>query len=219
MDDEAPPTNTLPGATELAALMCARLCHDFISPASAITSGIDLLEDPTAQDMHDDALGLITQSSRKLVDQLAFARVAFGASSAAEAFDARELETLAQGVFAHVRPELEWSVEPAALNKAAARAILNLAQIAAGALPMGGLAKVRAVEADDRIAISIDAEGRARLRPEVLCGLRGEPLPEGALGGQWVQAYYLHLVVTAAGGQLAAETSDEHVSLAAWVPA
>ena len=218
-DASETPVATLPNASELAALMCARLCHDFISPASAITSGIDLLEDPSAQDMHDDALGLITQSSRKLVDQLAFARVAFGASAAAEAFDARELEALAQGVFAHVRPDLEWAVEPAALNKAAARAILNLAQIAAGALPMGGLAKVRAVEADDRIAISIEAEGRARLRPEVLAGLRGEPLPEGALGGQWVQAYYLHLILQAAGGQVAAETSEERVSLAAWVPA
>ena len=217
--DDASETDALPSAHELAALLCARLCHDFISPASAITSGIDLLEDPTAQDMHDDALGLITQSSRKLVDQLAFARVAFGASAAAEAFDVRELEALAQGVFAHVRPELDWSIALPSLNKAAARTILNLAQIAAGALPMGGVAQVRAVEADGRIAISIEAEGRARLRPEVLSGLRGEPLPEGALGGQWVQAYYLHLLLQAAGGQVAAETSDEHVSLAAWVPA
>lgn len=216
MDDTA----DLPSATELAALMCARLCHDFISPASAVTSGIDLLEDPTAHDMHDDAMGLITQSARKLVDQLAFARVAFGASAAAEAFDARELEALAQGVFAHVRPDLDWSVEPATLNKAAARAILNLAQIAAGTLPTGGLAKIRAVESDGRIAISIEAEGgRARLRPEVLCGLRGEPLPDGALGGHWVQAYYLYGVLQAAGGQVAAETGEERVSLAAWVPA
>lgn len=210
-------TDTNPA--ELAAMLAARLCHDFISPASAIASGLDLLEDPTAQDMRDDAMGLIAQSSRKLVDMLAFARVAFGASASADQFDARELEALAQGVFAHVRPELEWDVEPAALNKPAARAILNLAQIAAGALPMGGLAKIRAVEADGRIAISIEAEGRARLRPEVLSGLKGEPLDPGALGGHWVQAYYLYLLLRDAGGQLAAEASDERVTLAAWVPA
>jgi len=204
---------------ELAAMLAARLCHDFISPASAIASGLDLLEDPTAQDMRDDAMGLIAQSSRKLVDMLAFARVAFGASASADQFDVRELEALAQGVFAHVRPELEWDVQPAVLNKPAARAILNLAQIAAGALPMGGLARIKAVEADGRIAISIEAEGRARLRPEVLSGLKGEPLDPGALGGHWVQAYYLYLLLRDAGGQVAAEASDERVTLAAWVPA
>lgn len=217
MDDAAEPT-PLPGPAELAALMCARLCHDFISPASAITSGIDLLEDPSAQDMHDDALGLVTQSSRKLVDQLAFARVAFGASAAAESFDSRDLETLAKGVFAHVRPDLDWSVTPPSLNKAAARTILNLAQIAAGALPMGGTAKVKVTEADGRIDMVIEAEGRARLRPEVLAGLRGDPLPAGALGGQWVQAYYLYLVLTAAGGELSADTSEDYVRLSAWSP-
>ena len=31
---------------ELAAFLAARMCHDFISPASAIVSGLDLLEDP-----------------------------------------------------------------------------------------------------------------------------------------------------------------------------
>ncbi|HET6971262.1 MAG TPA: histidine phosphotransferase, partial [Phenylobacterium sp.] len=35
---------------ELAAHLAARMCHDFISPASAISSGLDLLEDPSAQD-------------------------------------------------------------------------------------------------------------------------------------------------------------------------
>jgi histidine phosphotransferase ChpT len=211
-------TDTHLNATELAAMLAARLCHDFISPASAIASGLDLLEDPTAQDMREDAMGLIAQSARKLVDMLAFARVAFGASASAEQFDVRELEALARGVFTHVRPELEWSVEPPVLNKAAARTILNLAQIAAGALPMGGVAKVRAEEADGRVHISIEAEGRARLRPEVLAGLRGEPL-DGALGGHWVQAYYLYLLLRDAGGEVTAEAAEDRVTLDASVPA
>jgi len=218
MDDTQGPA--APDPADLAAQLAARLCHDFISPASAIASGLDLLEDPTAQDMRDDAMGLISQSARKLVSLLAFSRVAFGASATAENFDPRELETLARGIFAHVRPELEWAVEAAALNKAAARATLNLVQIAAGALPTGGVARVRAVEAEGRFAISIEALGaRARLRPEVVAGLRGEALPEGALGGHWVQAFYLHSLVKAAGGQVAAEVAEERVSFAAWVPA
>src|SRR6185312_8655037 len=110
---------------ELAACLAARMCHDFISPASAIVSGLDLLEDPTAQDMREEAMGLIAASARKLSDVLQFSRVAFGASASAETFDVRELEKLARGVFGHMRAELEWAVEPEAVNKPAARTLLN----------------------------------------------------------------------------------------------
>jgi histidine phosphotransferase ChpT len=204
---------------DFAALVAARLCHDFISPASAIVSGLDLLEDPSAQDMREDAMSLISSSARKLADLLQFTRVAFGASASAENFDSRELEKLAQGVFAHVRPTMVWDIAPSVMNKASARAILNIAQLAASALPAGGVATLRAVVADGRVAITADSLGaRARLRPEVLAGLKGEALSEG-LGGPWVQAAYLHALVRAAGGQTAVALADDHVSLAVWVPA
>lgn len=212
------PADSLPDAAELAAQIAARLCHDFISPASAVVSGLDLLEDPTAQDMREDAMNLIAGSARKLADLLQFSRVAFGASATAETFDVRDLEALARGVYSHVRPELDWRVEPASLNKPAARILMNLCQIGAGALPMGGTAQVRVLEAAGRAAISLEANGpRARLKPEVLRGLRGEPRGD-AVGGAWVQAYYLHLIVKGCGGQLAAEEGEERVTLAAWSP-
>lgn len=204
---------------ELAAYLAARMCHDFISPASAIVSGLDLLEDPSAQDMREDAMGLIADSARKLADMLAFCRVAFGASASAETFDARELEKLAQGVFRHVRAELVWAVETPGVNKAAARAILNLAQMAGAALPTGGTARVRAVIEGESLAIAVDAVGpRARLRPEVLLGLRGEAMGDG-LHGHWVQAYYTHLLLTDAGGRVFADVNDERVLFAATAPA
>ena len=204
---------------ELAAYLAARMCHDFISPASAIVSGLDLLEDPTAQDMRGDAMDLIGASARKLSDLLLFTRVAFGASASAENFDARELEKLAQGIFAHMRADLDWQVETPSVNKPAARALLNLSQIAGAALPTGGTARVRAIQEGDKIAISIEATGpRARLRPEVLGGLRGEG-PGDGLHGHWVQARYVHLFVTDAGGQLVAEVAEDKVTLAATIPA
>ena len=164
---------------ELAAYLAARMCHDFISPASAISSGLDLLEDPSAQDMREEAMGLIASSAKKLADQLSFCRVAFGASASAETFDVRELEKLAQGAFAHMRATLDWHVDTPAVNKPAARTLLNLAQMAGAALPTGGIARVRAVQEATSLVIAIEAEGpRARLRPEVLAGLRGEPQGE-----------------------------------------
>jgi histidine phosphotransferase ChpT len=194
------------------------MCHDFISPASAIVSGLDLLEDPSAQDMREEAMGLIATSARKLTDLLQFSRVAFGASASAETFDVRELEKLARGVFGHMRAELEWLVETPAVNKPAARALLNLAQMAGAALPTGGTARVRAVQEGASLAIAADASGpKAKLRPEVLRGLLGEPQGEG-LHGYWVQAYYVNLFLTDAGGRVFADVNEERVMFAATVP-
>jgi histidine phosphotransferase ChpT len=215
---EAAPSDA-PRPAEFAAYLAARMCHDFISPASAIVSGLDLLEDPTAQDMRDDAMGLIAASARKLADLLEFTRVAFGASASAEMFDARHLEKLAQGVFAHMRAELAWQVEAEAVNKPTARALLNLAQMAGAALPTGGVAKVRAVQEGASMAVAVEAAGpRARLRPEVLAGLRGEGPGEG-LHGHWVQARYVNLFVGDAGGRVFADAGEEKVTFAATIPA
>ena len=216
---DAPAVDAPIRPAELAAYLAARMCHDFISPASAIVSGLDLLEDPTAQDMREDAMGLIAASARKLADLLAFTRVAFGASASAETFDARELEKLAQGVFGHMRAELDWQVVTPAVNKPTARTLLNLAQMAGAALPTGGTACDRVAEEGGAVAIRIEATGpRARLRPEVLAGLRGEGPGEG-LHGHWVQARYVHLFITDAGGEVTAAVGEEKVSFAATLPA
>jgi histidine phosphotransferase ChpT len=207
-----------PRAAELAAYLAARMCHDFISPASAIVSGLDLLDDPSAQDMREEAMGLIASSARKLTDLLQFTRVAFGASAAAETFDSRALEALVRGVFAHMRAELDWQVEPSGVNKPTARALLNLAQLGGAALPMGGTTRVRVAQDGGAATLAVEAIGaRARLRPEVLAGLRGEGMGEG-LHGYWVQAYYLHLLLRDAGGRVFADVSDGQVTFAATIP-
>lgn len=216
--DEAPDLAGEPiTGVQLAALLAARMCHDFISPAGAIVSGLDLLDDPTAQDMRDDALNLIAASARKLVALLSFDRVAFGGSSAAESFDSRELERLTREVFAHGRSTLEWSVAPESLAKPAARVVLNLAQIGAGALPIGGLARIT-VEDGGEFAAQVRATGaRARLRPEVIAGLNGAPLGDG-LSGHWVQAYFLKSLVDAEGGSLNIDIGEAEVSVGVRLP-
>lgn len=213
--EPAPP----PGPIDLTAYVAAKLCHDFISPTGAISSGLDLLADPSAQDMREEAMSLIAASARKLVGIVHFARVAFGAATSAESFDARELETLVRGAFEHMRAELEWRVDVGTFNKPQARALLNLAQIGGGALPTGGAAVVTARAYGETLEMEVDSRGpRARLKAEVATGLRGETLTEG-LAGQWIQAYWLHQVVDEAGGRLSVEIAEEHVRLRIEIPA
>jgi histidine phosphotransferase ChpT len=203
---------------ELAAHLSGRLCHDLISPVSAIVSGLDLLDDPSAQDVRDDAMNLIAQSARKLATVLSFARVAYGSSASAETFDPRDLEILTRGVFGHVRSELDWAVKPERLDKPSARALMNLAQLGATALPTGGVARVTVESDGDEIVVKLEAKGpRVRLRPEAQAGLKGQPMTEG-LSGQWVQAYYLHALFTDAGGRLDSTIGEELIEVSARLP-
>ena len=213
---QAAPAPVSPAA--LAATLAARLCHDFMSPASGIVAGLELLDDPAAQDMRDEAMGLVTSSARKLIDSLTFYRAAFGPDGAARAVDVGELETLARGVFSHVRPDLEWAVGVATVSAPAAKALLNMVQIAAGCLAAGGLAKVKVREETPWTEVVVEASGpRARLWPEVLAGLHGQGPGEG-LSGRWVQAYYLQALTASVGGAIAAEASDGVVILRATIP-
>jgi histidine phosphotransferase ChpT len=205
--------------TEFASLLASRLCHDFISPASAIVSGLDLLEDPESADMRDDAMALIASSARKLVDSLQFSRVAFGGGSAAETFGVPALKGLAEGLFAHHRGELDWAVEPPTLDKPVAKSLLNLCALAAAALPMGGTARITVEGTEGGQRIRTVSEGRrARLRPELLAGLTGEGPGEG-LAGHWIQAAWTHALVAQAGGTLVVEQEEDRVVLTADLPA
>ena len=218
-DAAGTPAGEPPRGTAMASFIAAKLCHDFISPAGAIVSGLDLLKDPTAQDMRDDAMSLIESSAGKLVSIVNFARVAFGAATTAERFDAAELEKLVGDDFAHVRGDLAWDVSVQTFEKPAARALLNLAHIAGAALPMGGTAALSVKQDGDDIVMVARSEGRrARLKPEVVTGLKGEALSEG-LAGQWIQGYWLSEVVREAQGSLDADLGEEIVTITVRIPA
>jgi histidine phosphotransferase ChpT len=215
MTDTAPP---LPDGQTLAALVAGKLCHDFISPAGAISSGLDLLKDPTAQDMRDDAMSLIEASARKMVALVAFARVAFGASTSAEQFSAAELGDLVSGLTEGGRATLTWAVADISYSKAQSRALVNLAYLTMAALPSGGVATISVRTDGTGIVIEGRAEGaRARLKGEAVSGLAGQPLTEG-LPGQWIQPYWLWLTVHDAGGTLEVQADEGCVVLIAHMP-
>jgi len=186
-----------------------------MGPTSGLISGLDLLEDEV---MRDDALELVASSGRKLAAMLGFCRVAFGAGTGRPVFDTRELEGLARGVLADGRAQLDWAVTAPQLGKTAARALLNLVQIAAGALAVGGTARATAEVRGGEVQVRVSASGpRPRLYPEILAGLNGEALGEG-LAGRWVQAFYVHALAASAGGAVSVQATEGEIIFQAAVP-
>lgn len=214
------PVESLPiERAELAAYIAGKLCHDFISPAGAIMSGLDLLDDPSAQDMRDDALNLIRQSAKKMVAHVHFARVAFGSASSSEAFTSAQLRDLVSNMYEGGRANLDWRIEEdVTFSKPEARILINLAWMTLGALAMGGEATITArKEAGQHIMLGSAVGNRARLKPEAFVGLKGQRLTEG-LPGQWIQPYWLWLAIDEAKGELKMVMDEGRVGLLARIP-
>src|SRR5882724_12844889 len=130
-------------ATDLAAMLCSRVCHDLINPVGAIGNGLEVLADPNQAAMADGAQELIANSAKHARAKLEFARLAYGASSTAGTdFDTRECERVAKLLFEIEKADLDWRVPMILLPKHKAKLLMNMVLIAAMAVPRGGVVKV-----------------------------------------------------------------------------
>ncbi len=199
---------------DLAALLCSRVCHDVISPVGAIINGLEVLEDEKDEDMRGFALDLIKKSARGASARLQFCRLAFGAAgSAGASIDTGDAEQVARGMIADERTKLNWHATRALLPKNKVKLILNLYMIAIATIPRGGLIEVTIAGIDEALTITIAASGpNSRLASHVPHLLSGEVETVDAHG---IQAYYTHLVATAAGMALTVQIEDGKVTLTA----
>ena len=144
-------------ASELAALLCSRVCHDIISPVGAINNGLELLDEGGAD---EDAMQLIRASAVNASARLQYARIAFGAAgSAGMQIDTGDAQNVATAFFRNEKPELEWSGTRALLPKNKVKLLLNLLLIANGAIPRGGKITVNLEDLETAPKFTLTATG------------------------------------------------------------
>ncbi|MEO0464138.1 MAG: histidine phosphotransferase family protein [Pseudomonadota bacterium] len=151
-------------STDLAALLCSRLCHDMLSPVGALSNGLELLAEETDPEMRANVIDLLEQSASISTGKLKFFRLAFGAAGGfGEAVPVEE----AQGVIAALtaeakRVQLNWSIAEPSLPKPAVKVLLNLSQIALDTLVRGGTLDIGAERrANDHGGANIEIVARA----------------------------------------------------------
>lgn len=131
-------------AVTLSSLMSSRLCHDLVNPVGALASGLEVLADPSTDEMMQEAaLDLIRSSAEKSVALLKYARLAYGASGGHGAelpFD--EAHNVLKGMFAWSKATLDWRIPSIHAPKDEVKAVLVLAQAAADCVPRGGAVTV-----------------------------------------------------------------------------
>lgn len=127
-------------AVALSALMSSRLCHDLVNPVGALSSGLEVLGDPSMDpSMKEAALDLIKSSAEKSVALLKYARLAYGASGGLGAeLPYEEARNVLQALLAWTKASLDWRIAPGYAPKDEVKAILVLGAAAADCVPRGG---------------------------------------------------------------------------------
>ena len=153
-------------ATDLAAMLCSRVCHDLINPVGAIGNGLEVLADPGQAEMAPFARDLIANAAKQSRAKLEFARLAYGASSTAGTdFDTRECERVAKLLFEIEKADLDWQVPAILLPKHKAKLFMNMLLIAAGSVPRGGYVKAEMTGPAGQEAFRLTSKGPKTLIP------------------------------------------------------
>lgn len=202
------------GDLELAALLSSRICHDVINPVSAISNGLEMLDEEPDQAMREAAMDLIRKSAAQATAKLQFARLAFGAGGSAGAeIDLRDAEKVARDfVGASGKHQVAWQGPAATLPKNKVKLLLNLVALGAAALPRGGTVAVEIGGTPPQVNFTVHARGEPAKLPDpvrsLLTGSNGVTVDAHS-----IQPYYARLVAAAAGMALTAQIREGEVAL------
>jgi histidine phosphotransferase ChpT len=199
----------------LAALLCARICHDLVSPVGALGTAVEILDDDNNADMHDDALELVKSSSRRAAAKLKFLRLAFGAGGSAPGIiGTSEIRALVDDMFADAKADMVVVIDGEGVEKSRARILLNLAMLGVQAVPRGG--EVRIASSPNALVVTSTGP-RAKLDETVERALRGRA-PEHGFDGRSIQPFYTSMMAREIGGQVTASADGETVIFRADIP-
>ncbi len=187
-------------ATDLAAMLCSRVCHDLINPIGAIGNGLEVLTDPSQSEMAEGARDLIASAAKQSRAKLEFARLAYGASSTSGTdIDTRECERVARLLFEIEKADLEWNVPLILLPKHKAKLFMNMLLIAAGSVPRGGVvtASITGDAGNEKFEFTSHSDPEKRQRtlvPSGAAGLLSGVPEEGFVDARGIQPFYTGLL-------------------------
>ena len=204
-------------------LLCARLCHDLISPVGAVNTGLELL-DEIGEDA--EAMELVRTSAAAAGNKLRFFRIAYGLAGGGLAGVSLSEGAAAATAVETQRIRLDWTEEhrPGAPAPAAGsvKLLLNMVLLASECLPRGGSLAVRVRQGDGGLRAEVEARpetGAARLSDEAKAAFEGD-LEVASLTPRTIQAYYTRFVAMQLRIKLSIDTNTEGgLMLSATLPA
>ncbi len=206
--------------TDLAAMLCSRLCHDMLSPVGALSNGLELLADETDPEMRARCIERLEQSAKISTDKLKFFRLAFGAAGGfGEAVPVEEAQEVVAALAGDAKGvEVNWALSSETLPKPAIKVMLNLAQIALDSLVRGGTLDIGAERHEGNVEIVARATAdRIAFDETIGKALQGE-LDDEDISSRTAAAHMIALLAKEQGGGLQYALSDDALVLGAVIP-
>jgi histidine phosphotransferase ChpT len=179
-------------ASDLSALVSARLCHDLISPMGAIGNGLELMQ--LSQTGTSAELDLVAGSLGSALAKLRFYRLAFGPADLQARLSLDEARAVTDAMFSG-RFSVAWDAGPEDLSRTSVKLAFLALLCLEKSLPMGGGARVTAE--GDTLAIAV--EGRRTAPPTELWDLVASGAAPGALRPDGIQFAVLRQTLDASG--------------------
>ena len=205
--DVTPPDGTDPDPLALSALLSSRVCHDLINPVGALSSGLEVLDDPSMEGaMRDAAMDLIRSGAQKAIAMLSYARLAYGAAGGFGAqISLEDAHKALADLFAITKAELEWGIGSGLAAKENVKVLMVLAYAAADCVPRGGQVKIEG----DINNFTITATGKKVLLNESLVKALGGDSEE--LTPKFTPALIASQLIESTGGAIKVERTDDAV--------
>jgi histidine phosphotransferase ChpT len=186
-------------------LICSRICHDLISPVSAINNGIELMGD-SGEGMDGDAFSLIADSATIVAGRLAVMRYAYGAAT--PSLD--EVRAIVMDYFTDSKIQLTWPKTGLATDLASKqnfpKVVLNIILTLAEAI---GAAGSITLESSNSGELTITGESKAgTVRADVLAGFE---LATDMLDARTIQAYTTGMLAARFGFRLVKTVTDSKI--------
>ncbi len=197
-----------PTDLEIASLISSKICHDAINPVSAISHGLQMLDEGDA-DNQKFAMDMIRNVTAQASARIEFARVAFGASGPQTTpIDLGKAQDIVQRYVSPAdangrrKHRLTWNVPAAMVEKDKGKLFLNMIAAAIAALPRGGEIQAAMTGTAAKPLFIVRCTGTGAKVPDALAKVLSGA--DGELDAMNIQFYYMQRLTAGADMSLSA---------------
>jgi histidine phosphotransferase ChpT len=174
-------------------LLASKLCHDLVSPVSAINNGVELIED-IGGSVVDEAMKLISDSGTTAARRLRLYRLAYGRAGSEGSLSIKDVRQVAEQYLEKTKISLVWPEDlPNSClgeRRGFLKTLLNVIILAEESLAYGGVITLRGVKSENcKEGCRVEIVGRnASLNLKIQEAMEGSVSIED-LSPRSVQAY------------------------------
>jgi len=173
-------------------LLASKLCHDLISPVSAINNGVELIED-IGESVVDEAMKLIGDSAAMATKRLRLFRLAYGRAGSEEGLAVKDVLPVLEAYFGGGKITLKWdnpdSCHDVMTYRGSLKVLINLLILGEELLAYGGVLTVSCIDGEESKGLKIQVSGRAAQLTDVFRLAFEGTTPVDELTPRTIQAY------------------------------